>query len=159
MLIKHSGNLSMLYKWENKAVVSNLKQLVMRRCGGTLIDSPNFEPTGEDYFRTIIYTKMNVYTCCKQSDIKPTFSFYCRWCYNYLQNKYGVDVIDYVIYFDIMYNRIVLVEDCACKSLYEIHNHFLYNLRVTDKQLAVLLETILFWKVLAVNWNRILIFD
>ena len=34
----------------------------------------------------------------------------------------------------------VAAEDCEYKSLYEIHNHFLCNLRITEKQLAELLE-------------------
>ena len=92
--------------------------------------------------------------CCKQSEIKLTFSFYYRWCYIYLQQRYGVDVMDYIIYFKIMYNKKVHVEDCEYKSLYEIHNHFLYNLRITDKQLAELLETILFLRVVAVSWEN-----
>ena len=96
---------------------------------------------------------MKVCMCCTQRDIKPTFHFYCRWCYNYLQQIYGIDVVDYIIYFEIMYNNILLVEDCVYKSLCETHNHFQYNLRVTDKQLAELLETILFFKVTAINWK------
>ena len=52
--------------------------------------------------------------------------------------------MDYIIYFEIMYKKIVLVEDCSYKALHEIHNHFLRNLHVTDKPLAELLETILF---------------
>ena len=96
---------------------------------------------------------MKVCTCCKQSDIKPTFSFYCRICYNYLQQKYGIDVIDYIIYFELMYNKKVPVEDCAYNGLDEINNHFQYTLHVTDKKLVELLETILFSKVTATNWK------
>ena len=48
----------------------------------------------------------------------------------------------------------VPVKDCAYKSLYEIHNHFLNHLRITDKQLAELLETTLFLKVVAVDWEN-----
>ena len=94
---------------------------------------------------------MKVCMCCKQSDIKPTFSFNRRWCYKYLQHKNGIDVIDYIIYFEIMYNKIAPVEDCAYKSLYEIHNRIQYNLRITDKQAAELLETTLCLKVVAVS--------
>ena len=96
---------------------------------------------------------MQVCMCCKQSDIKPTFSFYCKWCYNYLQQKYGLDVNDYIVYFKITYRKIFLVEDCSCKSLHEIQNHFKYNLRVTDRPLAESLETILFLKATALNWK------
>ena len=35
---------------------------------------------------------MKICLCCKQCEIKPTFSFYCRWCYNYLQQKYNIDI-------------------------------------------------------------------
>ena len=58
-----------------------------------------------------------------------------------------------------MYNSKVPVEDCEYKSVYAIHNQFLYNLRIAYKQLAELLEAILFLKVVAVNWEIILIFD
>ena len=87
--------------------------------------------------------------CCNQSGIKPKFSFYCRFCYNYLQQKYGLDVNDYITYFKFMYNKKVHVEDCSYNSLHEVHNHFQYNLRVTDRPLAELLETILSLKVTA----------
>ena len=53
-----------------------------------------------------------------------------------------------------MCNKIVLVEDCSYKSLHEIHNHFTYNLRITDRPLSELLEAILFIKVVAVNWEN-----
>ena len=87
---------------------------------------------------------MKLCMCCKQSGIKPTFSFYCRLCYIYLQQRYGVAVMDYILYFETLRNNKVLVEVCEYESLCEIHNHFLYNLRITDKQVAELLETILF---------------
>ena len=48
-------------------------------------------------------------------------------------------------------NKKVIVDDCEYKSLYDTHNHFMSNLRLTDKQLAEMLETILFLKVVAVN--------
>ena len=63
-------------------------------------------------------------------------------------------VMCYIIYFETMYNKKVPVEDCEYKGLYEIRKHFLYNLRITDKQLAELLETVLFSKVVAVNWEN-----
>ena len=81
--------------------------------------------------------------CCKQKYIKPTFSFYCRFCYVYLNRKCGLSVNDYIVYFETMYDKIVLVKDCSYKSLNEIHNYFLCDLHVTDKPLAALLETIL----------------
>ena len=46
-----------------------------------------------------------------------------------------------------MYNKKVLVEDGEYKSSYDIHNHLLYNLRITDKQLAELLETFSVFKL------------
>ena len=91
--------------------------------------------------------------CCKQNDTKHTFSFYCRWCCGYLQQRYGLDVNDYIIYIKILYNKRVLVEDCSYKGLHEIHNRFQYNLHVTDSPLAELLETILSLKVTALNWE------
>ena len=54
---------------------------------------------------------MKICMCCQQNDIKPTFSFYCRWCHHYLQQKYGLDLEDYIIYFKMAYNRKVFVED------------------------------------------------
>ena len=97
---------------------------------------------------------MKICLCCKQCEIKPTFSFYCRWCYNYLEQKYSLKIEDYITYFQIMYNKIVPVEDCKFSSLKTIHNHFQHNLKVTDKPLAELLEVILFLKVTAYNWKR-----
>ena len=61
--------------------------------------------------------------------------------------------MDYVIYSEILYNKIVPVEDCSYKSLHETHNHFMYTLRVTDRPLSELLETILFLKATALNWK------
>ena len=95
---------------------------------------------------------MKIGLCCKHNEIKHTFSFYCRWCCGYLRQRYSIAVMDYIIYFQTMYNRI-LVEDCSYKGLYEIHNHFMYNLRITDRPLAELLETILFLKATAINWK------
>ena len=66
--------------------------------------------------------------------------------------------MDYIIHFEAMYNKIVPVEDCSYKSLHEIHNHFMYNLRVTDRPLSELLETILFLKVTALIGNDTFIF-
>ena len=86
---------------------------------------------------------MRICMCCKQGYIKPTLSFYCRFCYIYLQQRYGVSVTDYIVYFETMYDRIVPVQDCSYNSLHEIHNHFQGYLHVTDKPLAELLETIL----------------
>ena len=96
---------------------------------------------------------MKIRMCRQQNDIKPTFSFYCRWCYHYLQQKSGLDVKDYITYFKMTYNRKVLVEDCSYKRLHEIHNHFQYKLRVTDKPLAELLEILLVLKVDTLNWT------
>ena len=50
-----------------------------------------------------------------------------------------------------MYNNTVPVEDCEYTKLFEFHNHFWNNLRITENQYAELLETILFSKVVAVN--------
>ena len=49
--------------------------------------------------------------------------------------------------------KYVPVEDCEYKSLYDIHNHFLYNLRLTDKKLAEMLETRLCLQVFAMSWE------
>ena len=94
---------------------------------------------------------MKICFCCKQYEIKQTFSFYRRSCCGYLQKRCGLAVMDYIVYFETMYNKIVLVEDCSYKSLHEIHNHFTYNLRIIDRPLAELLEAILFLKVTALN--------
>ena len=79
-------------------------------------------------------------------------SFYCRWCSSYLQQRCGLAVMDYRIYFETMCNEIAPVEDYSHKSLHEIHNHFMYNLRVTDRPLSELLETIVL-KATALNWK------
>ena len=96
---------------------------------------------------------MKICLCCKQREIKPTSSVYCRWCYNYLQQKCRLIIEDYITYLQIMYNKIVPVEDCKFGSLKAIHKHFQHNLQVTDKPLAELLEVILFLKVTAYNWK------
>ena len=67
---------------------------------------------------------MKTCSCCKQNDVKPTFSFYCRFCYNYLQQKCNIDVADYVTYFQVTYNKIVSVEDCSFGTLRAIHDRF-----------------------------------
>ena len=94
---------------------------------------------------------MEICFCCKQNEIKPTFSFYCRWCYIYLQQRYGLHDTDYITYFKTMYHKKVIEKDCSHNSLFEIHNHYQYNLHLTDKPLAELLEVVLFVKVIAVN--------
>ena len=95
---------------------------------------------------------MKTCLCCKQNEVKPKLSFYCRFCYNYLQNQYGLDVRDYIAYFQITYNRLIPVEDRSFNNLHAIHNHFQNKLRVTDKPLAELLEIMQF-KVNALNWK------
>ena len=85
--------------------------------------------------------------CCKQREIKPTLSFYCRWCYHYLQQKYSIKTEDYINYFHIMYNNIVPIENCKFENFTTIHNHVQHYLKVTDKLLAELLEVTLFLKV------------
>ena len=60
---------------------------------------------------------MKIRLCCKQSEIKPAFSFYCRWCYICLQQRYGIDVNDYKFYFKTMYNIQVHVDDCEYKHM------------------------------------------
>ena len=97
---------------------------------------------------------MKICLCCKQSEVKPTFSFYCRRCYNYLQQKYSLSIEDYITYFQLMYNKIVPVEDCNFGNFTALHDHFQHNLKVTDKPLAELLEVILLIKVTALNWKR-----
>ena len=96
---------------------------------------------------------MKICLCCKQNEIKPTFSFYCRWCCGYLQQRCGLAVMDYIIYFETMYDEIAPVEDNSYTSSHEIHNHFTYNLRTTDRPLSELLEEILFIKVTDISWE------
>ena len=52
------------------------------------------------------------------------------------------------------FSKLCIIEDCEYKSLYDVHNHFQYNLRLTDKQVAEMLETILCLKVFAVNSGK-----
>ena len=80
---------------------------------------------------------------CKQCDITPTFSVYCRWCYIYLQQRYGLDDTYYINYFKIMYNKQVIEKDSSHNSFFEIHTS---NLRLIDKPLAELLEAMPFFK-------------
>ena len=87
---------------------------------------------------------MKVCLCCNQCDIKPTFSFSSRWCYIYLQQRYGLDDTDYIKHFKIMYNKKAVEKYSSYNSLFEIHNNYEFNLRITDKPLAELLEAILF---------------
>ena len=56
---------------------------------------------------------MKMCLCCKRNEIKPRFSFYCRWCYIYLQQSYGLDDTDYITYFKTMYNKKVIEKDCS----------------------------------------------
>ena len=97
---------------------------------------------------------MRICLCCKQCEIKPTFSFYCRKCYNLLQKKYNLNIVDYIRYFQIMYNERFVEEVRRFSSLHEIHKQFQYNLQVTDKPLAELLEVILFLTVTTYKWKR-----
>ena len=66
----------------------------------------------------------------------------------YVQQRYGLNDTDYITYFKTMYNKEVIESDCAHDSLFEIHNHYKYNLHLTDKPLAELLEGVLCLKVL-----------
>ena len=97
---------------------------------------------------------MRLCLCCKQCEIKPTFSFYCRKCYNLLQKKYNLNIVDYIRYFQTMYNESFIKEVFRFSSLHKIHKHFQYNLQVTDKPLAELLEVILFLRVTTYNRKR-----
>ena len=58
-----------------------------------------------------------------------------------------------------MYPKKVIEKHCSHNSLFEIHNHYQYNLHLTDKPLAELLEVILFLEVFAVNWENELILN
>ena len=52
-----------------------------------------------------------------------------------------------------VYNQRVPFEDGSYKSLHETHDHVICTLRVTDRPLVELLETILLLKVTALNWK------
>ena len=86
---------------------------------------------------------MKICLCCKQREIKPTFSFYCRRCYIDLQQRYGLNETYYITYFKTMYKKQVIEKECSHNTLFEIHNHYQYKLHLTDKPLAVLLEVLL----------------
>ena len=101
---------------------------------------------------------MKICLCCKQNGIKPTFYFYCRWCCGYLQQRCGLAVMDYIICVETMYNKMVHVEDCSYKGVHEIHNHFTYSLRITDRPVAELLETILLLKSYCFKLEMIVLF-
>lgn len=90
---------------------------------------------------------MKTCMCCKRNNIIPTFSFYCRFCYNVLDESYGLDVPDYLKYFNIMYNTTYFDKYRPYNSLQTLHDIFRYDLFVTDKSLPALLEIILYLKV------------
>ena len=79
--------------------------------------------------------------------------FIAEYVFLMLQNKYGLDVIDYITYFQIMYNKTFTVKDRSFNNLLAIHNHFQYKLLVTDKPLAELLDIIQCLKATALNWK------
>ena len=97
---------------------------------------------------------MRICLCCKRCEIKPTFSFDCRNCYILLQKKCNLNIVDYIRYFQIMYNESCIKEVFRFSSLHKIHKQFQYNLQVTDKPLAELLEVILFLRVTTYNKKR-----
>ena len=97
---------------------------------------------------------MNIGFCCKHNYVLPPFSFYCWNCSNYLQQKYIIDIEDYIIYFQISYRKFIHPDDQKFDSLISIHSHFQHNLKVTDRPLAEILEVILLLKVTAYNIER-----
>lgn len=53
-----------------------------------------------------------------------------------------------------MYNESFIEEVFRFNSLHNIHKHFQYNLQITDKPLAELLEVILFLRVTTYKKER-----
>ena len=78
----------------------------------------------------------------------PTFSFYCLACYNNLLRTHRIDISDYITYFQMSYKQFIHPDDCNLDTLIAIHSHFQHNLKVTDRPLVEILETILLLKLL-----------
>ena len=83
---------------------------------------------------------------CKVNSFKPTFSFYCRRCYKYLDVKFKLTIEDYTEYFELTYGCNFTDEFLAFYRLTDLHNYFQNSLRITDKTLSQMLEIILFVK-------------
>ena len=97
---------------------------------------------------------MNRCFCCKNNYGMPSFFFYCWNCSRYLQQKYSVDIADYITYSQISYRKRIHPDDQKFGSLIAIHSNFQHNLNITDRPLAEILEAILLLKVTAYNLER-----
>ena len=80
---------------------------------------------------------------CKTNSIKPTFSFYCRRCYKYLDVKYKLTIEDYTDYFELTYRCNFTDEFLSFYRLTDLHNYFKHSLQITNKSLSQMLEIIL----------------
>ncbi len=79
--------------------------------------------------------------------LKPSFKFYCRRCYKYLDVKYRWNIEDYIAYFESSY-RCSFMEECEAPfRLDDIHHYFKTLLEIIDKELSEILEMIWFVNV------------
>ena len=84
---------------------------------------------------------------CQVNTLKPSFNFYCRRCYKYLDIVYKLNIDDYIAYFESTYRCSFNEEYCTFLRLDDIHHYFQNVLKITDKDLSEILEMILFVKV------------
>ena len=92
-------------------------------------------------------------TRCQYRRVRPTFSYYCRDCYQRLQKTHNLCSEDLLIYFVNSYNFPPFHE-----GYYKLYfDHLYYYIRkweLTDLPLAELLEKILFLKVMALQFRN-----
>ncbi len=90
---------------------------------------------------------MSICIRCKMNGLRPSFNFYCRRCYKYLDIRYKLNIQDYISYFESSYRCDFTDEYEAFFRLDDIHHSFKNILKITDKDLSEILEMILFVKV------------
>ena len=89
---------------------------------------------------------MSLCTRCKVNSFKPTFCFYCRRCYKYLDVKYKLTIEDYTEYFELTYGCNFTNEFLSFYRLTDLHDDFRNSLQIPYKTLSQMLEIILFVK-------------
>lgn len=90
---------------------------------------------------------MNVCVFCKNKQINRNHVFYCNKCLKILSMKYEINVLDYLLYFNIMYkNNVPMVYYYSQLDLINMHDLFRRHLRVTNKSLKQISEIIIMFK-------------
>ena len=92
-------------------------------------------------------------TRCQYRRVRPTFSYYCRDCYQRLQKQYHLCSEDFLMYFQCCYEFPQINE-----GYYKLNfDHLYYYMRsweLVDVPLAELLERILYIKVMASTFRN-----